>query len=65
MPTDTSYQLVLFILPSLFGLTLIGEGVNKVMNYDNHGWINVSIGGIFLVLLIFGYFLFSANSSII
>lgn len=62
--SDPTYSLVLFILPSLFGLTLIGEGVNKVMNYDNHGWINVSIGGIFLVLLIFGYFMFSANTII-
>ncbi len=30
--TDTTFLLVLFILPSLFGLTLIGDGVNKLMN---------------------------------
>lgn len=41
--TDSSFLLMLFVLPSLFGLTLIGEGVQKIMNYDNHGWIGVSV----------------------
>lgn len=64
MSSDPSFTMVLFILPSLFGLTLIGEGVNKVMNYDNHGWINLSLGGIFLVLLIFGYLMFAGQVSL-
>ena len=60
--TDTSFLMMLFILPSLFGLTLIGEGVNKIMNYDNHGWINVSIGSVFVIVLIVAFFIVSSGS---
>ena len=59
--TDTSFLMMLFVLPSLFGLTLIGEGVNKIMNYDNHGWINVSIGSIFVIIIILAYFMMSTK----
>lgn len=61
MPTDSTLTTILFILPSLFGLTLIGEGVQKVMNYDNRGWITVSLGGVFLVLIVLGYFIYSTS----
>lgn len=60
--TDTTFLLVLFILPSLFGLTLIGDGVNKLMNYDEHGWITVSIGSIFVVILIIAFLIMSARA---
>lgn len=59
--TDASFLMILFILPSLFGLTLIGEGVNKIMNYDNHGWISISIGSIFEIIIILTYFMMSAR----
>lgn len=59
---DPSFLLMLFILPSLFGLTLIGEGVGKIMNYDNHGWINVSLGAIFVVVIIIAYFMLSTKA---
>ena len=60
--TDTSFLLMLFILPSLFGFTLIGEGVNKIMNYDNHGWINISVGSVFVIIIIISYFIMSTRS---
>ncbi len=59
--TDTTFLMVLFILPSLFGLTLIGEGVQKIMNYDNHGWITVGIGAIFVVIILVAYFIMSSR----
>ena len=59
--TDSSFLMMLFILPSLFGLTLIGEGVQKIMNYDNHGWIGVSTGGIFVIIIILAYFIISSG----
>lgn len=62
MNSPDSYTLVLFILPSLFGMILIGEGVQKIMNYDNHGWIGVSIGGVFLVMIIVAYLMFSSQT---
>ncbi len=60
--TDSSFLMMLFILPSLFGLTLIGEGVQKIMNYDNHGWIGVSVGGIFVVIIILAYLMLSTRT---
>lgn len=60
--TDASFLMMLFVLPSLFGLTLIGEGVNKIMNYDNHGWISVSIGSVFVIIIILAYFIMSTRT---
>lgn len=59
--TDTTFLLMLFILPSLFGLTLIGEGVQKIMNYDNHGWIGVGVGSLFVVVIVIAYFIMSSR----
>lgn len=56
---DTSFLMMLFVLPSLFGFSLIGEGVNKIMNYDNRGWITVSVGSVFIVVIIITYFMMS------
>ena len=60
--TEPTFLMMLFILPSLFGLTLIGEGVSKIMNYDNRGWIGVSVGAVFVVIIILAYFMVSTNS---
>lgn len=59
---DSSFLMMLFVLPSLFGFTLIGEGVNKIMNYDNHGWIGVSIGSIFVLVIIVAYMMMSTQT---
>jgi hypothetical protein len=60
--TDTSFLMMLFILPSLFGLTLIGEGVGKIMNYDNRGWIGISVGSVFVIIIILAYFMMSSRT---
>jgi hypothetical protein len=60
--TDASFLMMLFVLPSLFGLTLIGEGVGKIMNYDNRGWIGVSVGSVFVVIIILAYFMMSSRT---
>lgn len=57
--TDSTFMMILFILPSLFGMTLIGEGVGKIMNYDNRGWLGVSIGSVFVIIIITAYFMTS------
>lgn len=59
--TDSSFLMMLFILPSLFGLSLIGDGVGKIMNYDNRGWVGVSIGSIFVIIIILAYFMMSTS----
>lgn len=60
--TEPTFLLTLFILPSLFGLTLIGEGVNKIMNYDNHGWVTVCTGSVFVIVLISAFFIMSTRT---
>lgn len=59
--TDTTFLMMIFILPSLFGLSLIGEGVSKIMNYDPRGWVGIIAGGCFIVIIIIAYFLLSTN----
>jgi len=58
---DTSVIMILFILPSLFGFILIGEGVSKIMNYDNRGWVGVLIGAVFVVIIIIAYFMLNTR----
>lgn len=62
MLEDSSSLMILFILPALFGLTLIGEGLNKIMNYDSHGWISVSIGSVFEIIILVTYFMMSTRA---
>lgn len=58
---DTTFLLMIFVLPGLFGFSLIGEGVNKIMNYDPRGWVGVTAGGCFIVIILLAYFLLSTN----
>lgn len=46
---------IALVLPSLFALTLIAEGVHKVLK-NEPGWLSIVLGCSFLIVLIFGYF---------
>ncbi|HJZ06189.1 hypothetical protein A2634_01955 [Candidatus Amesbacteria bacterium RIFCSPHIGHO2_01_FULL_48_32] len=52
---NAEFLYVMLVLPTLFGLTLMGEGVYKISHYQE-GWINVVLGVIFLAGVAFGYF---------
>ena len=58
---DTTFLMMIFVLPSLFGLSLIGEGVNKIMNYDPRGWVSVAAGAGFVVVIVIAFFMLSTN----
>lgn len=58
--TDPQFFYMILVLPSLFGLTLIGEGLTKILHEDNGGWISMIFGVIFIVVVIFAYFFFSS-----
>jgi len=62
--TDSSFLMMLFVLPSLFGLALIGEGIQKIMNYDNRGWVGIGAGGLFVIIIILAYFMISTHSTL-
>lgn len=50
---------LILILPTLFGLTLVGEGFFKVIHGEWHGLINVLCGAFFIGAAGIAYFIFS------
>lgn len=60
-PSEPQFVYMVLILPSLFGLTLVGEGMNKVVNERPVGWISILSGVGFIIVVIFAYFLLSST----
>ena len=50
---------MMLVLPSLFGLTLLGEGVYKIAHEEWGGVVSFFFGIIFLAVVVFAYFFFS------
>jgi hypothetical protein len=59
MPTDPQFLYMILILPSLFGLTLIGEGLNKLVHEEWSGLISIFFGLTFIAMVVFAYLFFS------
>ncbi|MFC1625751.1 hypothetical protein ACFL1Q_01825 [Patescibacteria group bacterium] len=57
--TDPQFLYMILILPSLFGLTLIGEGINKIVHEEYNGVISIIFGVIFVGIVVFAYLFFS------
>lgn len=51
---------MILVLPSLFGLTLIGEGLNKVIHEEWAGVVSIILGFAFIGMVVFAYFFFSS-----
>lgn len=60
-PADPQFLYMMMILPSLFGLTLIGEGLNKVFHAEYAGFISIVFGMIFVGFVAFAYVFFTTN----
>lgn len=60
-PSDPQFLYMVLILPSLFGLTLIGEGLVKIYREDIQGWISIIFGVVFISLTVLAYFYFTQN----
>ncbi len=58
-PTEPQFLYMMLILPSLFGLTLISEGIVKIYREEVQGWISIVFGGFFILLTIIVYFYFT------
>ncbi len=56
---DPQFLYMILILPSLFGLTLLGEGINKVIHEEYNGIISIVFGFMFISVVVFAYFFFS------
>lgn len=51
---------MILVLPSLIGLTLLGEGVNKAAHGERNGLASIIFGLIFIGAVIFAYLFFSS-----
>lgn len=56
-PQDPAFLYLALILPSLFALTLIIEGLSKILK-NEPGWVSLIFGLAFLVIVIGTYFFF-------
>jgi len=55
MTNDPQFFYIMLALPTLFGLSLCGEGVYKMSHYQS-GWISMVMGVMFLATVAFGFF---------
>ena len=59
LPTDPQFLYMLLVLPSLFGLTLVGDGINKLLHGESQGVLNIVFGLVFIGVVVFAFFFFS------
>jgi len=57
---DPQILYMILVVPCLFGLTLVGEGINKLVHEESNGVISVIFGFLFIGLVIFAYVFFSS-----
>ncbi|KKQ41323.1 MAG: hypothetical protein US60_C0043G0006 [Microgenomates group bacterium GW2011_GWC1_37_8] len=58
--SDPQFLYMILVLPSLFGLTLVGDGLNKIMHEESGGIISITFGLIFIGVVVFAYIFFSS-----
>jgi len=58
---DPQFLYMILVLPSLFGLTLLGEGLNKLVHEElGSGIISIIFAFMFLAAVVFMYIFFSS-----
>jgi len=60
-PTEPQFLYMILVLPTLFGLTLVGEGLNKILGNERQGWLSLIFGALFILVVIFAWWFFSSN----
>lgn len=61
MSADPRILYIILVLPSLFGITLIVEGISKIIHDEWWGLVSIIFGMLFIGLVIVVYFLFTAH----
>lgn len=51
---------MILVVPCLFGLTLVGEGINKIVHEEGNGVVSVIFGFLFIGVVVFAYVFFSS-----
>ena len=49
---------LLMVIPTLFALVVVGQGIYKISKEESDGGIVLSFGVIFLIVVVAAYFLF-------
>ncbi len=57
--SQPQFMYLILVLPALFGVILIGEGIYKMTHDDSAGFINLMFGMVFLAACVVAYFFFS------
>lgn len=60
MTTDPQIFYVSLVIPGILGLTLLGEGINKIIHEEWKGIISVIFGLVAIAATILGYLYFSS-----
>jgi len=61
--SDPQFLYMVLILPSLFGLTLIGEGMNKILKSEVSGWLSILFGIMFIGVIVLAYLFISTATA--
>jgi hypothetical protein len=56
--SDPQFIYMMMLLPSLFGLTLVGEGINKLVHEEQSGLISLICGLVFILGVVIAYIFF-------
>jgi len=56
---NPQFLYMILVLPTLFGLTLVGEGLNKVLKNELAGWLSLIFGTLFIFVVVGAYLFFS------
>ena len=62
--SSPQFLYMILVLPSLFGMALVGEGVNKMFHEEWIGVISLIFGFMFIGAVIFIYLFFSSYLAI-
>ena len=57
---DPQFLYMILVLPSLFGLTLLGAGISKIIHEEKSGIVSVIFGFMFIGVVVFAYLFFSS-----
>lgn len=57
---DPQFLYMILVLPSLFGLTLLGEGLTKIIHQEWSGVVAIIFGFMFLGAVVFTYLFFTS-----
>jgi len=56
---DPQFYYIFLVIPSLFGITLLGEGIYKISKEEWNGLVNIVFGLICVAFVVISYFMFT------